>query len=65
MRLVDSVKRSERNRLVIRRRDLERRINPLVAKETTAPPLSDDERAELRTLRQDREAVERRLRGWR
>jgi hypothetical protein len=63
--MVDSVKRTQRNRLVIRRRDLERRINPLVAKETTAPPLSDDERAELRMLRLDREAVERQLRGWR
>jgi hypothetical protein len=62
--LVDSTKRAERNRLVILRRDLERRINPLVAKETTAPPLSDDERVELQTLRLDKAAIERRLKSW-
>jgi hypothetical protein len=53
---------NERNRLVILRRDLERRINPLVAREMrTDEAFTDAERSELRALRLQKADVERSL----
>ena len=53
----------DRERLKIRRRDLERRINPLVAKqEQHGSEFTDAELDELRNLRREKAAVERQLR---